>query len=144
MTQNAKVIAGLGLSTSATRNAQIVNYKKFQFVVYVDNGGLDIITLGDINETSEISQELFNKIFDNNYATTGLIESIIKAGATIKPVKTYGKYNLYKVNSDYELWRGRMGGKWSFRAGYVSHPDNIIEAAYAADEEMRYLSAEAL
>jgi hypothetical protein len=52
-----------------------------------------------------------------------------------------GKYNLYKVQGMYELWRGRMGTQFSYRAGYVSNPDNLMNAIYAAEEEMRCLMA---
>jgi hypothetical protein len=136
-------IESLNLSTSATRNAQIVTYKKFEFAVYVDGGGLDIITLGNINETGEISQELFNKIFDNNYASTGLVESIIKAGATIKPMKKSRGYFVYKINGDKELWKGKIEGQYSYRAGYVFDIENLDQAIDNAEEEMRCLMAEA-
>jgi hypothetical protein len=51
---------------------------------------------------------------------------------------------MYKIQGHYELWRGRMSSKNGYRAGYVSNPDNMQEAINAAEEEMRYLMAEAI
>lgn len=61
-----------------------------------------------------------------------------------KAIKKSGKYNLYKTNDGYELWYGNIAGQWSFRAGYVSNPDNFEMAVDAAEEEMRCLMNEAL
>ena len=61
-----------------------------------------------------------------------------------KIIKKSGKYNLYKTNDGYELWHGNITGQWSFRAGYVSNPDNFEMAVDAAEEEMRCLMNEAL
>ena len=60
----------------------------------------------------------------------------------MRAIRTDGKYNLYKVNGLLELWRGKIGGEYSFRAGYVSNRDNFEMATIAADEEMAYLMAE--
>jgi hypothetical protein len=60
-----------------------------------------------------------------------------------KVIKRSGKYNLYKTNDGYELWYGNIAGQWSFRAGYVSDPENFETAVDAAEEEMRCLMAEA-
>lgn len=62
-----------------------------------------------------------------------------------KAIKTDGKkYWLYKSEDfgGYELWRGKKGGEYSFRAGYVANKDNFEIACYEADEEMRYLMAQ--
>jgi hypothetical protein len=61
-----------------------------------------------------------------------------------RALKKLNGYYLYKTSDGYELWRGNMAGKWSFRAGYVMNPDNFEVAVDAAEEEMRCLMAEAL
>jgi hypothetical protein len=61
-----------------------------------------------------------------------------------KAIKKAKGYSLYKTEDGYELWRGNMAGKWSFRAGYVSDPENFDMAVDAAEEEMRCLMAEAI
>lgn len=60
----------------------------------------------------------------------------------MKAIKTDGKYYLYKIDGYLELWRGKFGGEWSFRAGYVMHADNFEYACANADEEMRYLMSQ--
>jgi hypothetical protein len=142
MTKYDKIIEKLGLSSSQKKNAFLVTYKKKNYCVYTDGAGLDMLSLGA--ETSETeSHELFCKLFDGKYDVIGLQQALINAKATIVPVQKAGKYNLYKVQGYYELWRGRMGTQFSYRAGYVSNPDNLMNAIYAAEEEMRCMMAEA-
>lgn len=59
-----------------------------------------------------------------------------------KALKTDGKYYLYKIDGHLELWRGKIGGEYSYRAGYVMDADNFEVACYEADEEMRSLMAQ--
>ena len=139
MTKYDKIIEKLGLSGNDARNAILVTYKKQGYTFYTDGAGLDYF---DNNKDQSIGHELFCKIVDT-YRSVGLLQALINAKATITPVEKAGKYNLYKVQGMYELWRGRMGTQFSYRAGYVSNPDNLIEAIYAAEEEMRCLMAEA-
>ena len=59
-----------------------------------------------------------------------------------KALKTDGKYYLYKIDGHLELWRGKIGGEYSFRAGYVMDAENFEMACDSADEEMAYLMAQ--
>jgi hypothetical protein len=61
-----------------------------------------------------------------------------------KAIKKLDGYSLYKTQDGYELWRGNIAGKNSFRIGYVSDPENFEMAVDAAQEEMRCLMAEAI
>lgn len=61
----------------------------------------------------------------------------------MRAIKREGNYRLYRVDGMYELWSGVIGKELSYRAGYVSNPDNFEEAIYAAQEEMHYMMAEA-
>ncbi len=140
MTKYEKNIAALGLSETDARNAITVTYKKQSYTFYTDGAGLDYF---DKNEDQSIGHELFCKLVDE-YSAVGLLRALINAGATIVPVKKAGKYKMYKVQGHYELWHGRMTSKNGYRAGFVSNPDNMQEAIEAAEEEMRYLMAEAI
>ena len=60
----------------------------------------------------------------------------------MRALKTDGKYFLYRIDGHLELWRGKHGKEWSYRAGYVSDADNFEYAVEMADEEMRCLMAE--
>jgi len=139
MTKYDKIIEKLGLSAQDSRNTILVTYKKQNYAFYTDAAGLDYF---DFNKDQTLGHELFLKVVDT-YTAVGLLQALINARATIVPVEKAGKWNLYKVQGMYELWRGRMGTQFSYRAGYVSHPDNIMEAIYAAEEEMRCMMAEA-
>jgi len=139
-TKYEKNITALGLSEEDARNAITVTYKKQRYTFYTDGAGLDFF---DKNEDQSIGHELFCKLVDE-YRTVGLLQALINAKATIMPVKKSGRYKLYKIQGQYELWRGRMTAKNAYRAGYVSNPDNIQEAIDAAEEEMRCLMAEAI
>ena len=139
-TKYEKNIAALGLSEIDARNAITVTYKKQRYTFYTDGAGLDYF---DTNADQSIGHELFCKLVDE-YRSVGLLQALINAGATIVPVKKAGSYKLYKIQGHYELWRGRMTAKHAYRAGYVSNPDNMQEAINAAEEEMRYLMAEAI
>lgn len=148
MTNYEKTIAALELSTVAQRNTYIVNYKRIKFAVYVDGGGLDIITLDKEAGTvaQEVSQDLFNKIFDNDYSANGLVKSIIKAGAVITPMKSKAGYHVYKIDGVKELWRGKIEQEdthYSYRAGYIAYIENLEMAIEEAAAEMRSLMAEA-
>jgi hypothetical protein len=59
-------------------------------------------------------------------------------------VKKRDGYFLYKVEgySIFELWKGKQGGKFSYRAGYVSDVDGLDEAIFNAEEEMRCMMKE--
>ena len=140
MTQYEKNITALGLSEADARNAITVTYKKQRYTFYTDGAGLDYF---DTNADQSIGHELFCKLVDE-YRSVGLLQALINAKATIVPVKKAGRYKLYKIQGQYELWRGRMTAKHAYRAGYVSNPDNMQEAIEAAEEEMRYLMAEAI
>lgn len=61
-----------------------------------------------------------------------------------KAIKTDGKYFLYNIDGHLELWRGKLGGEWSYRAGYVANRDNFEYAVDTAEEEMRCLMAESI
>lgn len=140
MTKYEKNIAALGLSETDARNAITVTYKKQSYTFYTDGAGLDYF---DKNEDQSIGHELFCKVVDD-YRKNTLLQALISAGATIVPVKKMDGYKLYKIQGHYELWRGRMTAKNAYRAGFVSNPDNMQDAIYAAQEEMRYLMAEAI
>ena len=60
----------------------------------------------------------------------------------MRAIRTSGKYNLYRIDGHLELWRGKFGGEYSFRAGYVSNADNFEMACISADEEMACLMAQ--
>jgi hypothetical protein len=62
----------------------------------------------------------------------------------MRAIRTNGKYNLYKIEGHLELWSGKFGGEYSFRAGYVMDADNFEVACFEADEEMRSLMAEGI
>ena len=148
MTNYEKTIAALALGTQGTRTATIVIYKRIKFAVYVDGGGLDIITLDKEAGTvaQEVSQDLFNKIFDDNYSANALSKSIIKAGAVITPMKSKAGYHVYKIDGVKELWRGKIEQAethHSYRAGYIADLDNLDYAIEEAAAEMRSLMAEA-
>jgi hypothetical protein len=140
MTKYEKNIAALGLSEADARNAITVTYKKQRYTFYTDGAGLDYF---DTNADQSIGHELFCKLVDE-YRTVGLLQALLNAKATIVPVKKAGAYKMYKVQGAYELWHGRMSSKNGYRAGYVSNPDNLMEAIDAAEEEMRCLVAEAI
>ena len=139
-TKYEKNITALGLSGEDARNAITVTYKKQRYTFYTDGAGLDFF---DKSEDHTIGHELFCKLVDE-YNKVGLLQALINAGATIMPVKKSGRYKLYKIQGQYELWRGRMTAKNAYRAGYVSNPDNMQAAIDAAEEEMRCLMAEAI
>jgi len=72
----------------------------------------------------------------------------IKEGGTVRKadcmkISSSGKYGILTDpnhhNGGCELW---TIGPEAYRAGHVSHPDNIETAAAAAAEEMRHLIAE--
>jgi hypothetical protein len=60
----------------------------------------------------------------------------------VRSIKKQGKYRLYSVENHYELWVGTYEGKDSYRAGYVSDPENFEYAIDVAEEEMRCLMAQ--
>lgn len=62
----------------------------------------------------------------------------------MKAIRTDGKYNLYRIDGHLELWRGKFGGEYSYRAGYVMDKENFELAVANADEEMRYLMAQGI
>ena len=62
----------------------------------------------------------------------------------MKTIKTDGKYFLYNIDGHLELWKGKFGGEYSYRAGYVSNRNNFEVAVDAAEEEMRCLMAEGI
>lgn len=140
MTMYEKTISKAGISDYDARNAFLVTYKKKQYVVYTDGGGLDMVAIGPEKMDAE-SDELFGKLVDI-YSSKGLLQSLILAGAIIKPVKKAGKFHLYKIQGMFELWNGAIEGEWSYRAGYVANPDNLDIAVDAANEEIRCLMAE--
>jgi hypothetical protein len=63
----------------------------------------------------------------------------------MKLIKTNGRYNLYQVGNDYELWLGAYNeaqdADKGVSVGYVSDPDNFEVACNEADEELRYLAS---
>ena len=65
-------------------------------------------------------------------------------GEKVRSIKKQGNYRLYSVENHYELWVGTYEGKNSYRAGYVANPENFEYAIDVAEEEMRYLRAEAI
>lgn len=139
MNKYEKTIEKLGLSEQDARNTILLTYKKKSYAFYTDAAGLDYF---DFNEDQTDGHELFCAMVDN-YRAMGLAKAAIKAGAVITPVKKSGKYSLYKIQGHYELWALTMEHEYGYRAGYVSNPDNMQDAIYAAQEEMRYLMAEA-
>ena len=60
----------------------------------------------------------------------------------MRAIRTNGKYNLYRIDGHLELWRGKFGKEYSFRAGYVSNKNNFEMVCIAADEEMACLMNE--
>jgi hypothetical protein len=142
MTKYEKTIAALGLTDNQKHNAFLVTYKTRSYCVYTDGAGLDMISLSEFKDHDQ-SNELFAKLVDV-YTSVGLLQALLNANASIVPVKKASGYKMYKVQGHYELWRGRMSSKNGYRAGYVSNPDNMQEAIYAAQEEMRCLMAEAI
>jgi len=52
-------------------------------------------------------------------------------------------YRLYTVDGMHELWYGNIAGKFSFKLGYVSDPENFFEAVSNAREEIASLMVEA-
>jgi hypothetical protein len=60
----------------------------------------------------------------------------------MRALKNDGKYFLYRIDGHLELWRGRYGKEWSYRAGYVADADNFEYAVSEAEDEMRCLMAE--
>ena len=139
MSKTTKSIETLGLSDKDARNALEITYKKNSYVFYTDLGGLDYF---DFNQDQTIGHELFCAIVDN-YKSLGLLKALLQAGATIKPMKKSRGYFVYKINGDKELWKGKMEGQYSYRAGYVFDIENLDQAIDNAEEEMRCLMAEA-
>lgn len=62
----------------------------------------------------------------------------------MRAMKSLDGYYLYRIDGHLELWRGKIGGENSYRAGYVSNADNLAEAVYAAREEMYWLMKEGI
>jgi hypothetical protein len=139
MNKYEKNIELLGLSGNDARNAIAVTYKKQSYTFYTDGAGLDYF---DKNTDQSIGHELFCAIVDT-YRAVGLLQALLNAGAVITPVKKSGKYNVYKIQGMYELWKLTMEHEFGFRAGYISDLDNLEYAIDAAEEEMRCLMAEA-
>jgi hypothetical protein len=140
MPSTKKSIESLGLSATDARNALEITYKKNHYVFYTDAAGLDYF---DFNQDQTIGHELFCAIVDN-YNSLGLLKALIQAGATIRPVKKARGYFVYNIQGYKELWKGKMEGEYSYRAGYVSDIANLEVAIDNAEEEMRCLMAEAI
>jgi hypothetical protein len=139
MTTSPKSIETLGLSDIDAYNALEITYKKNHYVFYTDAAGLDYF---DFNQDQSAGHELFCKVVDT-YNSLGLLKALLQAGATIKPMKKARGYFVYKIKGDKELWKGKMEGQYSYRAGYVFDIANLDQAIDAAEEEMRCLMAEA-
>lgn len=61
-----------------------------------------------------------------------------------KLIKQGQGYYLYKTADGFkELWKGKMGSAYGYRAGYVMDSDNFDVAVDAAKEEMASFMAEA-
>jgi hypothetical protein len=59
-------------------------------------------------------------------------------------IERNGKYFLYKNENTglFELWHGKYGDEYSYRAGYVADLMNLNYAIDVAEEEMRCTEAE--
>jgi hypothetical protein len=139
MNKYEKNIETLGLSGRDAINAITVTYKKQSYTFYTDSAGLDYF---DKNADQSIGHELFCAAVDN-YRSMGLVQSLTQAGAVVTPVKKSGKYNVYKIQGMYELWKLTIENPNGYLAGYVSNLDNLEYAIDNAEEEMRCLMAEA-
>ena len=75
--------------------------------------------------------------YEENYAEKDSVT--IKEAKGMELLKKRDGYYLYKVEglNIFELWKGKEGGKYSYRAGYVSDVENLDEAIGNAEEEMR-------
>lgn len=75
--------------------------------------------------------------YETNYAERDSVT--IKEAKGMELLKKRDGYYLYKVEglNIFELWKGEEGGKYSYRAGYVSDVENLDEAIGNAEEEMR-------
>ena len=62
----------------------------------------------------------------------------------MKSIKKIGEYRLYRIEGCLELWKGSYGGKYSYRAGYVSNSENIEHAIDVAKEEIASLMAQGI
>lgn len=139
MNKYEKTIEKLGLSEQDARNTILITYKKKSYAFYTDAAGLDYF---DFNADQTDGHELFCKMVDE-YRTIGLVNAAIKAGATITPMAKSRGYFVYKIQGYKELWKGKIEGEYAYRAGYVFDIENLEQAIDAAEEEMRYLMAEA-
>ena len=75
--------------------------------------------------------------YEENHAEKDTIT--IKEAKKMQLLKKRDGYYLYKAEGFkvLELWKGKEGGKFSYRAGYVSDVDNLDVAIFNAEEEMR-------
>jgi Zn/Cd-binding protein ZinT len=82
--------------------------------------------------------------YEENHAEKD--STTIKEAKKMKLLKKRDGYYLYKVEGFkvLELWKGKEGGKFSYRAGYVSDVDNLDVAIFNAEEEMRSMMREAI
>lgn len=80
--------------------------------------------------------------YETNYAERDTVT--IKEAKGMELLKKRDGYYLYKAEglNILELWKGKEGGKFSYRAGYVSDVDGLDVAIFEAEEEMRTMMKE--
>jgi len=80
--------------------------------------------------------------YEENHAEKD--STTIKEAKKMQLLKKRDGYYLYKVEglNVLELWKGKEGGKFSYRAGYVADVDGLDVAIFEAEEEMRTMIRE--